>query len=143
MPVCFGMLFADLAATMGTLVVIWMLLVFPDVGQLRAPDVAQARGAPVATAHQASARTRRLAGAININEANAEAWQLLPRIGPVMAARIVDTRERRRFRRVTDLMRVKGIGRKTFARIKRFLALEGPTTLRWETIEGGHADGPR
>jgi competence protein ComEA len=55
---------------------------------------------------------------ININEASAEELVVLPGIGPSRAQAIVAERERRRFRRVEDIMRVPGIGRKTFVRIR-------------------------
>lgn len=55
---------------------------------------------------------------ININEADANALIALPGIGPARAEAIIAEREKRRFRRVEDIMRVPGIGRKTFARIR-------------------------
>ena len=55
---------------------------------------------------------------ININEAGVEQLVQLPGIGPSRAEAIIAERERRRFRRVEDIMRVQGIGRKTFARIR-------------------------
>ena len=55
---------------------------------------------------------------ININEAGVEQLVQLPGIGPSRAEAIIAERERRRFRRVEDIMRVPGIGRKTFTRIR-------------------------
>lgn len=55
---------------------------------------------------------------ININVAAVDALVELPGIGPTRAQAIVTERERRRFRRIEDIMRVPGIGRKTFARIR-------------------------
>lgn len=55
---------------------------------------------------------------ININEAGVEELVELPGIGPSRAEAIIAERERRRFRRVEDIMRVPGIGRKTFVRIR-------------------------
>ena len=55
---------------------------------------------------------------ININEAGADELVKLPGIGPSRAQAIIDAREKRRFRRVEDIMRVPGIGRKTFTRIR-------------------------
>ncbi len=55
---------------------------------------------------------------ININEADANALIALPGIGPARAEAIIAEREKRRFRRVEDIMRVPGIGRKTFVRIR-------------------------
>lgn len=70
-----------------------------------------------------------LSGVVNINEATAEQLTLLPGIGPATAAKIIEYRTRRPFRRVTHLMRVKGIGSKTFRRLEPYLRIEGPTTL--------------
>ena len=55
---------------------------------------------------------------ININEAGVDALVKLPGIGPSRAQAIVAEREKRRFRRIEDIMRVPGIGRKTFGRIR-------------------------
>ena len=55
---------------------------------------------------------------ININEAQIEELVALPGIGPSRAEAIVAEREKRRFRRIEDIMRVPGIGRKTFSRIR-------------------------
>ncbi|MGB5376222.1 MAG: helix-hairpin-helix domain-containing protein [Polyangiales bacterium] len=55
---------------------------------------------------------------ININEAPPEELVKLPGIGPSRAEAIVAEREKRRFRRIEDIIRVPGIGRKTFGRIR-------------------------
>jgi competence protein ComEA len=55
---------------------------------------------------------------ININEAEPTELTRLPGIGPARAEAIVAERNRRRFRRIEDIMRVPGIGRKTFGRIR-------------------------
>jgi len=62
---------------------------------------------------------------ININQAAVEELEALPRIGPAMASRIVSYREENGpFRKKDDLMKVKGIGTKTFARLKDLITLE-------------------
>lgn len=56
---------------------------------------------------------------IDINRAGAEELQRLPRIGPKIALRIVEYRNKNgNFRRPEDLLKVKGIGPKTFAGLK-------------------------
>lgn len=55
---------------------------------------------------------------ININEAGVDELVRLPGIGPSRAEAIVVEREKRPFRRIEDILRVPGIGRKTFARIR-------------------------
>ena len=55
---------------------------------------------------------------ININEAGVDELVALPGIGPSRAQAIIAERNKRRFRRIEDIMRVPGIGRKTFGRIR-------------------------
>jgi len=56
---------------------------------------------------------------ININTATASELQKLPRIGAKVAQRIVDFRtEHGNFKKIEDIMKVKGIGEKTFKRIR-------------------------
>ncbi|HHH29260.1 MAG TPA: helix-hairpin-helix domain-containing protein [Polyangiaceae bacterium] len=66
---------------------------------------------------------------VNIQTASAEQLQLLPGIGPAKAQAIISHRERRAFRRVQDIMRVRGIGRATFRHLRSMLTVDGPTTL--------------
>ena len=55
---------------------------------------------------------------ININEAGVDELVRLPGIGPARAEALIAERKKRRFRRPEDIMRVPGIGRKTFARLR-------------------------
>ena len=60
-----------------------------------------------------------------INDASAEELQRLPRVGPVLAARIVAERQARGpFRTVADLERVPGIGQRTAARLAPLLRFD-------------------
>jgi competence protein ComEA len=68
-------------------------------------------------------------GVVNINEATAEQLELLPGIGPARARTILDHRKAHPFKRVEELTRIKGIGKKTFARLRPLITLSGPTTL--------------
>jgi len=62
---------------------------------------------------------------VNINTATIEELQALPRIGPAMAARIVTYREEfGPFVRKVDLMKVKGIGKKTYSKLQDLITLE-------------------
>src|SRR5207253_1728585 len=54
-----------------------------------------------------------LHGTVNLNQADEEALELLPQIGEAKAARILEWRKAHPFKRVEDLTRVKGIGRRT------------------------------
>ena len=70
------------------------------------------------------------AGTVNVNTASAEQLQLLPRIGPAVAQRILDYRkENGKFSSLDDLMLVRGIGEATFAQLKPYVSLSGETTL--------------
>ena len=71
-----------------------------------------------------------LEGQININTATAEQLELLPGIGPAMAKKIVDYRAAKPFGEPLQIVRIKGIGRKTFDRLKPMITIKGETTLR-------------
>jgi len=80
-------------------------------------------GSPFATLRSQHA-SGDMAGPININTATVEQLTALPRIGPVMAGRIVEYRESHGpFRRIEDLKRVKGIGDATFERLKDLIVV--------------------
>lgn len=63
-------------------------------------------------------------GKVNINTADAVTLETLPRVGPAMAARIIDWREANgRFSMIEDLMSVTGIGEKTFDGLKELVTV--------------------
>ncbi len=62
---------------------------------------------------------------ININTADEELLQQLPRIGPALARRIVEYRRQHGpFRRKRDLIKVKGIGPKSFEQLKDLITVK-------------------
>jgi competence protein ComEA len=70
------------------------------------------------------------AGVVNVNTASAEQLELLPRIGPSVAGRIIEHRTANgKFASLEDLMLVRGIGERTFELLKPYLTLAGETTL--------------
>lgn len=70
-------------------------------------------------------------GTVNVNTATVEQLQLLPRIGPAVAQRIVEHREKNgAFKSLEDLMLVRGIGEKSFERLRPYLTVSGATTLK-------------
>lgn len=68
-------------------------------------------------------------GVVNINTATDAELRELPGIGPAKSRRILDQRAKHRFEATDQLMKVKGIGRKTYRKLKPFLAVAGPTTI--------------
>jgi competence protein ComEA len=63
-------------------------------------------------------------GLVNINTADAATLDTLPRVGPAMAARIIDWRESSGpFTAIEDLMNVTGIGDKTFDGLKDLVTI--------------------
>jgi competence protein ComEA len=66
-------------------------------------------------------------GRVVLNAADEQALRTLPGVGPKRAQAILTLRHRLvRFRRVEDLLRVKGIGRKTLSKIKPKVVLSPP-----------------
>jgi len=61
---------------------------------------------------------------ININTAGVDELVKLPRIGPKIAQRIVDYREKNgKFKKLEDLINVNGIGEKTFKAFENMIKL--------------------
>jgi comEA protein len=76
---------------------------------LALPRAASAAGSP----EQADAQAK-----VDLNAAGEAELITLPGVGPAKAAAIVKHREQRRFETVEDLLRVRGIGRKVFQRLR-------------------------
>lgn len=68
-------------------------------------------------------------GVVNIQTASAEQLQLLPGIGPSKADAIIRFRTTHPFGRVEDILRVRGIGRVTFRRLRPMITVSGGTTM--------------
>ncbi len=65
------------------------------------------------------AQSKATAKKVNINTASLDELQTLPRIGEKVAQRIVDYRkEHGDFKKIEELMKVKGVGEKTFKLIR-------------------------
>lgn len=93
-------------------------------------------------ARAAGAKTHlRYTGQVNLNEATLAQLDLLPSVGGKAAQRILEWRKKRAFKRVEELVRVKGFGRKRFLRLKPYLSVQGETTLRAERVPAGTGTG--
>lgn len=61
---------------------------------------------------------------VNINTAGVNQLVKLPRIGEKIAKRIIEFREKNgKFKKIQDLMKVKGIGEKTFKKFEKMLTV--------------------
>ena len=89
-----------------------------------APD-AEATAEPASQPRAYTPKAAPPAASINLNTATSSELQRLPRIGPKMAARIIAYREAHgAFRRVQDLVQVRGIGQKTLAQLTPYVIVE-------------------
>lgn len=65
--------------------------------------------------------------AVNLNSATAAELEKLPGVGPATAARIVEYRQKNgAFKKIEDLMNVRGIGEKTFLTLKPLITVAPP-----------------
>ncbi len=67
---------------------------------------------------------------LDLNRATIDELCTLPGIGRKRAQTIVDYRKRRPFTRLTQLLRVRGIGKKTLRRLKPLVHVERPVPAR-------------
>lgn len=88
-----------------------------------APGLGQDAPAESGGAAEAADTAERSADLVNIQTASEEELQSLPGIGPSKAAAIVTYRERRPFRSIREIMRVRGIGRATFRRLRPLITV--------------------
>ena len=78
---------------------------------------------PAAIAQQAPKQTEAPA-IVNINTAPQAELEKLPGIGPAMAARIVEYRQKNGgFKKIEELMNVQGIGEKAFLKLKPLVTI--------------------
>lgn len=96
----------------------WLCVVIDD----RARDAAGPGTLTMRTPRQASKESALAGQSIDMNSASPEELQRLPGIGPKLAQRIVQERDKRHFGSVNDLRRVKGIGPKTLEKLRPFVS---------------------
>jgi competence protein ComEA len=64
---------------------------------------------------------------VNLNTANTTELQSLPGVGPAVAGRILEYRQKNGgFKKIEDLMNVRGIGEKTFLKLKPMITIAPP-----------------
>jgi len=94
--------------------------------------------APLAAAQSAAKSTATAAApaaTVNLNSATREQLEDLPGIGPRTAALILEYRQKSGgFKKIEELMNVRGIGEKSFLKLKPFLVV----TPKPDKPSGGH-----
>ena len=66
---------------------------------------------------------------VNLNTATAEQLATIPGVGPKMAERIIDYRQKNGgFKKVEDLMNVSGVGEKSFLKMKPLITVGTPSS---------------
>jgi len=84
----------------------------------------------LAVAVVAGAAESQPVGVVNINTASSEQLQMLPRVGPSLAGRIIEFREANGpFQAVDEILAVKGIGESSFEKLEPYIVTNGATTL--------------
>ena len=87
------------------------------------PSTAWAQAAKGGGTAKARATT---ANPVNLNSASAAQLQTLPGVGASAAQRIVDYRQKNgSFKKIEELMNVKGIGEKSFLKLKPLITVSG------------------
>lgn len=81
---------------------------------------------PVAKASEQPASRKKLTGTISFGNASASELQQISGIGPVMAKRLIEFRQRKggKVEHFNDFLEVKGIGKKKLERLKKHLTLD-------------------
>ena len=68
--------------------------------------------------------TATAAAPVNLNTATAEQLATIPGVGPKMAERIIDYRQKNGgFKKIEDLMNVSGVGEKSFLKMKPLITV--------------------
>jgi competence protein ComEA len=68
-------------------------------------------------------------GVLNLNTATLDQLDALPGVSPKLAAAVVAERSARPFARPEEVMRVRGMSKRRFERLRPHLAVTGPSTF--------------
>lgn len=79
----------------------------------------QAQGGQMGSTRQSSQTPKPAPAIVNINTATNTELETLPGVGPALATRIIEYRQKNGpFKKIEDLMSVRGIGEKSFLKLK-------------------------
>ena len=92
---------------------------------------AWAQAAPVPPGAATTGKAKRPAGRgmLNLNTATLDQIDALPGVSPKLAAAVVAERAVRPFGRAEDVLRVQGMSKKRFERLRPHLAVTGPSSF--------------
>lgn len=86
---------------------------------------------PAQESNRPPAATAAAVAPVNLNTATMAQLETLPGIGPATSQRIVDYRQQNSgFKKIEELMNVRGIGEVSFLRLKSLVTLTPPRTER-------------
>jgi competence protein ComEA len=87
--------------------------------------------APVPPGSATMGKAKRAAGTgvLNLNTATLDQLDTLPGVSPKLAAAVVAERAARPFSRPEDVMRVRGMSKRRFERLRPHLAVTGPSSF--------------
>jgi len=90
-----------------------------------------AQAAPVPPGSATAGKAKRPAGAgvVNLNTASLDQIDALPGVSPKLAAAVVAERTARPFGRPEDVMRVRGMSKRRFERLRPHLVVTGPSSF--------------
>lgn len=90
---------------------------------------AQAAPLPPGSATTGKAKRTTGTGVVNVNTATLDQIDALPGVSPTLAAAVVTERAARPFGRPEDVMRVQGMSKKRFERLRPHLSVTGPSSF--------------